>query len=210
MLLRDPRRPLRSLRLAPPPKTPGGGWLPMDHGSAKGIELASARRPLTRLGSHLPQKPLGEVDFDPASTNISPRPLGCPSPDPSPFVPHGEGEFDPAPTVGLGSNLPRQFRGRWAGGAGPEGACAGLSEAPDPPPTPPLPRSWGRGRPPLRGPSKRPVGGEGPAGRAALAPRPASFTSSPAPASAPRTGRGPRGASRPRRSAGRSASRGAC
>ena len=27
-------------------------------------------------------------------------------------------------------NLPRQFRGRWAGGAGPEGACAELSEAP--------------------------------------------------------------------------------
>jgi hypothetical protein len=27
-------------------------------------------------------------------------------------------------------NLPRQFRGRWAGGAGPEGACPESSEAP--------------------------------------------------------------------------------
>jgi hypothetical protein len=37
-------------------------------------------------------------------------------------------------TLRLASNLPRQFRGRWAGGAGPEGACAGTSEAHRPQP----------------------------------------------------------------------------
>src|SRR5690349_20186777 len=40
------------------------------------IGLAPASRPLTRLGSHLPQKPLGEVDFGPLQK------LPCTTPPP--------------------------------------------------------------------------------------------------------------------------------
>jgi hypothetical protein len=39
-----------------------------------------------------------------------------------------------------------------------------LPQRTGPAPAPPLPRSWGRGRRPLRGTSKRPGGGEGPRG----------------------------------------------
>jgi hypothetical protein len=73
---------------------------------------ATDERPLTRLGSHLPQKPLGEVDFDPATTNFLPgrglRRVQLGNRRSDEILPH--------------INLPRQFRGRWAGCADPEGA----------------------------------------------------------------------------------------
>jgi hypothetical protein len=54
----------------PPPPAPPRSFL-TERGefdpAPKEIELRPQGRPLTRLGSHLPQKTLGEVDFDPAS-----------------------------------------------------------------------------------------------------------------------------------------------
>ena len=70
----------------------------------------------------------------------------------------------------------------------------------------PLPRSWGRGRPPLRGTSKRPVGGEGPSETRRPHPPVHPFTAAPrrcCPAGCPGTRsprRSPRG-SRERRGA---------
>src|SRR5829696_9045280 len=75
--------PLYSLRLAPPPKTPGGGGLRSRYG--RRLRGGQARRPFTPLGSHLPQKPLGEVDFDPASDRcVAP-------PSPAQFAGEGRG-----------------------------------------------------------------------------------------------------------------------
>jgi hypothetical protein len=44
------------------------------------------------------------------------------------------------------TNLPRQFRGRWAGGAGPEGGCATVRSASIPAPPRPPPVFFGGGR----------------------------------------------------------------
>jgi hypothetical protein len=90
--------PPYSPRLAPPPKTPGGGGL------RSRFEGASHLPPPRCLWGRAGEGGGPPSRTDPAEAH---RPL--------PYV-----------------NLPRQFRGRWAGGAGPEGACAELSGAPHP------------------------------------------------------------------------------
>jgi hypothetical protein len=56
--------------------------------------------------------------------------------------------------------------GRGPGGGAPAGAVRCPSPSPIPSVTQPLPRSWGRGRRPLRGTNKRPAGERAPAGAA--------------------------------------------
>jgi hypothetical protein len=115
-------RPLRSLRLAPPPKTLGEVELHRHRRStwAWSRDAPAVRAPAPR-GTLTPRPPLPYCH------------LPCAHPVP--------GEY------GRGGELCVPVRS----------ACApGLR------PRQPLPRSWGRGRPLLRGTSKKAVGGEGP------------------------------------------------
>jgi hypothetical protein len=69
-----PLRPTSNcVRRGAPPPAPPRSFL-TERGevdrAATSIELAPDGAPPTRLGSHLPQKPLGEVDFDPDPTKV--------------------------------------------------------------------------------------------------------------------------------------------
>src|SRR5688572_25933109 len=86
-----------------------------------------------------------------------------PSPGPFPRKLHGgRGEFDPAPAVCSSRHLsPTQFVGERPGEGGARRSRHTILDTLNHP-APPLPRSWGRGRPPSRGTSETPGGGEGP------------------------------------------------
>jgi hypothetical protein len=100
----------------------------------------------------------------PTAGESHPRSGAAPSPASRPQA----GGGDKPRTGRLPFSLPRAlWRTLWGRGRerGAPAVRTEPPEAPKNPPQPPLPRSWGRGRPPLRGTSKRPGGGEGPRGR---------------------------------------------
>jgi hypothetical protein len=159
-----PTRPPLPRPLSPAAREKGENSIaPWQGPDARG-SAPSGRAPL----AHLPQKPLGRLmaptdqgGFEGHLTASA----GGPSPGPSPLVPRGEGRirsrFD---SFGARHPSPTQFVGE---GPGMGGARPSLHSSRSALilPNAPLPRSWGRGRPPLRGTSKRPGGGEGPRGR---------------------------------------------